>query len=185
MIVNLATSLGRRDERQARNLLDAARGAGTPHVVQMSIVAVDRIPMPYYRTKLAVERLVEETGVPFTILRATQFHNLIDQVFRAQRFLPVLFAPAVTLQPIAVEDVAGRLVDLVAAAPANGRVADIGGPERSRVPDLAGLWKRARGSHRQTVPVRVPGRAFRAYATAGPLVDGTPYGRITFAEYLA
>ncbi|TCC66494.1 NAD-dependent epimerase/dehydratase family protein [Kribbella pittospori] len=185
VIVNLATSLGRRDERQARNLLDAARAAGTPHVVQMSIVGVDRIPMPYYRTKLVVERLVEKSGVPFTILRATQFHNLIDQIFRAQRFLPLLFAPAVTLQPIAVEDVAGRLVELVAAAPANGRVVDIGGPERRTVPDLALLWKLARGSHRPTVPVRVPGKTFRAYATTGPLVDGTPYGRITFAEYLA
>lgn len=182
VVVHLATSQGRRDVRQTRNLLAAA--AGVRHLIVMSIVGIDRIPLRYYRYKLEVERLTAESGVPYTILRATQFHNLVDQVLTVQRFLPAVLAPAVTLQPIAVEDVAVRLAELVAEPPVKGRAADIGGPERRRVVDLAREWKRARSIRRPVLPVRLAGRVFRAYADGAATVDGPAYGRITFAEYL-
>ncbi len=178
-IVHLATGLGRRDVQQTRNLLQAT--PSTTHVVVMSIVGIDRIPMPYYRYKLEVERLVAESGTPYSILRATQFHNLLDRIFSVR--IPVLLAPAVTLQPIAVEDVAVRLTELV-AGPVSGRAPDIGGPERRRLTDLARVWKAARPSRRPVVGVRVPGKVFRAYASGAALVDGPPYGRITFEEYV-
>jgi uncharacterized protein YbjT (DUF2867 family) len=178
-ILHLATGMGRRDVQQTRNLLDAA--PATTHVVYMSIAGVDRIPLSYYRYKLEAERLVESRAV-YTIQRATQFHTLIDRVFSVK--LPALFAPAARLQPIAVEDVAARLTELV-AEPVNGRAPDIGGPERRPVPELARAWKAARGSRRPVVPVRVPGKIFRAFRDGAALVDGTPYGRITFGEYLA
>jgi uncharacterized protein YbjT (DUF2867 family) len=211
-IVHLATSLGRRDIQHARNLL--AVTPRTTHLVLMSIAGIDRIPMPYYRTKLAVERLIADSGRPYTILRATQFHNLLDRIFTAERFLPALLAPAITLQPIAVEDVAVRLTELVDEPPAAGRAPDIGGPERRPAPDLARAWSSARKTaparkaaparkgaaarttlsartrasgpvaHRRVVPIRVPGKAFRAFASGGALVDGPPYGRITFEDYL-
>jgi len=179
-IVHLATGLGRRDVQQTRNLLHAT--PSTTRVMVMSIAGVDRIPLPYYRTKLEVERLVAGSGTPYTILRATQFHTLLDRIFGAQRFLPVLLAPDIPLQPIAVEDVAVRLTELV-AQPVNGRASDIGGPERRRVPDLARGWAAARGSRRLVVPLRVPGKTFRAYASGAALVDGPSSGTITFADH--
>ncbi|TCC25550.1 SDR family oxidoreductase [Kribbella speibonae] len=179
VVVHLATSQGRRDIAQTRNLLEAA--AGVRHLVVMSIAGIDRIPLPYYRHKLEVERLVAESGVPYTIQRATQFHTLLDRIFSLK--LPALFAPAVELQPIAVEEVAVRLTELV-AAPVNGRAPDIGGPERRPVPELARVWRAVRGSRRPVVPVRVPGKVFRAFADGAAMVDGPAYGRITFADYL-
>jgi uncharacterized protein YbjT (DUF2867 family) len=176
--MHLATSLGRRDVQQAENLL--AILPRTTHLVVMSIVGIDRIPMGYYRHKLAVEQLVAESGQRHTILRATQFYNLLDRIFRTERFLPALLAPAVTLQPIAVEEVAVRLTELIDQPPANGRVPDIGGPERRPVPEFARAWSR-----RRVIPLRVPGKAFRAFADGGALVDGPAYGTITFEEYLA
>jgi len=178
VIVHLATSLGRRDVQQARNLLAAL--PGTPHVVVMSIVGIDQIPVAYYRHKLTVEHLVADSGVPYTIQRATQFHNLLDRIFTAERFLPALLAPAVTLQPIAVEDVAVRLGELVTQPPINGHAPDIGGPERRPVPELAHAWS----PRRRVVALRLPSKIFRAYASGSALVDGTPYGHTTFEDYL-
>ena len=178
-IVHLATGLGRRDVQQTRNLLQVT--PPTTRVVVMSIAGIDRIPLPYYRTKLEVERLVAESGTPYTILRATQFHTLLDRIFSLP--LPAILAPSITLQPIAVEDVAGRLTELV-ARPVNGRAPDIGGPERRRVPELARIWKAARSSRRPVAGVRLPGKVFRAYAAGAALVDGPSYGRITFEEYV-
>jgi uncharacterized protein YbjT (DUF2867 family) len=177
-IVHLATAQGRKDIQQTRNLLDAA--PATTHVLYMSIAGIDRIPLAYYRHKLAAERLVESRA-SYTILRATQFHTLLDRIFSVK--LPALFAPAAKLQPIAVEDVAVRLTELV-GEPVIGRAADIGGPEIRPVPELARAWKAARGSRRPVVPVSVPGKIFRAFKDGAAVVDGTPYGRITFGEYL-
>ncbi|MGZ0146255.1 SDR family oxidoreductase [Kribbella sp. WER1] len=182
VVVHLATSAGRKDVEQTRNLLAAA--SGVKHLIVMSIAGIDRIPLPYYRYKLEAERLVAESGVPYTVLRATQFHDLVDKVLSSQRFVPAVLAPAVTLQPIAVEEVAVRLAELAAQPPLNGRAADIGGPERRSVVDLARLWKRARSVRRAVVPVRLPGRTFGEFASGHATVDGPAYGKITFAEYL-
>jgi uncharacterized protein YbjT (DUF2867 family) len=180
VIIHLATSRGRHDLEQAHHVLRAARDARTAHLVVMSIVGIDSIPLSYYRHKLEVERLVGESGVPYTIQRATQFHNLLDEIFSIR--LPVLAAPAVTLQPIAVDDVAARLAELATHSPANGRAPDIGGPEERSVPDLARAWRAARGSRRAVVPVRIPGKIFRAFASGAAL--GPAYGTMTFADYL-
>jgi uncharacterized protein YbjT (DUF2867 family) len=183
-VLHLATSQGRADVAQAQNLVEALRPSGVEHLIVVSIVGVDRIPLPYYRYKLEMERLVEQSSIPYSLLRATQFHDLVDKVFTAQRFLPLLLAPSMMLQPIAVEDVATRLTELVAAQPA-GRVADIGGPEQRPVRDLARLWKHAAGSRRPIAPVRLPGKAFRAFASGEAMTGDTRYGRKTFADYLA
>lgn len=186
-VVHLATTRGRGDLRLATNLVEAISGqsgvtaAPGPHLVLISIVGIDEIPVPFYRTKLEIERLV--SAVPHTILRATQFHNLVDDILNAQKLLPVLLAPTVTLQPIAVEDVAHRLTEL-AGSPPSGRVPDIGGPEQLTVPDLARAWRQAKRSRRPIVPLRIPGKTFRAYASGAPLVAGPPYGRVSFVDFL-
>jgi len=183
-VVHLATGLRRKDPQIARTLIDAARRAGVGHLVLISIVGIEHIPLGYYRDKVAIEQLVEESRLPHTILRATQFHRLVDQLFHVQRRLPVLLAPAFDVQPIAPEDVAARLVELASCAPA-GRVPDIGGPEVRPLPELGRVWLRARGMRRRVVPVSLPGKVFAGYRAGSNLVPGEPYGRGTFEEYVA
>jgi uncharacterized protein YbjT (DUF2867 family) len=183
VVVHLATANRTKDAAIARTLLDAARKAAVEHLVLMSIVGIERIPLGYYRDKVEVERLVAESGVPHTILRATQFHDLVEKVFALQRRLPVVLAPSFAVQPIAVEDVADRLVELAGSAPA-GRMPDIGGPAVRTFPELARVWTSFRGSSRRTVPLRLPGKVFAGYAAGHNLVPGAPYGRMTFEEHL-
>lgn len=102
-VLHLATSRGHADLQQAEKLIEHAEAAGVGHLIFISIVGVDQIPMPYYRDKLAVEQLITDSSIPFTILRATQFYDLVDEMLTAQRFLPVLLAPTISLQPISVE----------------------------------------------------------------------------------
>lgn len=181
-VVHCAT--GRHDLAAARNLIAAAEAAGVSHLVYVSIVGVDRVPLAYYRTKLQVEDVLSSSALPWTILRATQFHDLIVSLFRVQRWLPVLLAPArVSFQPIDSTEVAARLADLVAAGP-SGRVPDIGGPQVRPAEDLAHAYLRARGRHRVVLPVRIPGAVGRGYRDGGHLTPEQPYGRITFEQFL-
>ncbi|AMB58654.1 hypothetical protein AWU67_07040 [Microterricola viridarii] len=183
-VFHLATN-NRDDLDISRGLLDAARASGTPpRLVYISIVGVDDIPLPYYRGKLAVERAIEGSGLPFAILRATQFHPFIERLFTTQRALPVLFAPNFSAQPIAVEEVAGRLIEL-ADAGSTGRAADIGGPEVLSLRELALQYRAARGGRRPVAPLALPGATVRAYRAGHNLVPGPPFGRQRFGEYLA
>jgi uncharacterized protein YbjT (DUF2867 family) len=161
-------------------LLDAA--ADVRHLVFISIVGVDRIPVPYYADKAVSERLIEASGIPFTIIRATQFHDFVGAFLRPQRRLPVLVALDVPVQPIAVEEVAARLVELAADAPA-GRVADIGGPERLTVREAAATWQRAKGTARPIWTLRIPGKTIAAFKAGHHMTPLPGYGRMTFAEY--
>jgi uncharacterized protein YbjT (DUF2867 family) len=183
-VVHLATGLRRKDVVIAQTLLDAARRAGVAHVVLISIVGIEDIPLGYYRDKVEIERLLAESGMPHTILRATQFHTLVEQLFAGQRLLPLLVAPSFDVQSIAPEEVADRLVELVSSAPA-GRVPDIGGPAVRPLPELARVWAEARGSRRRVVAARLPGKVFAGYRAGHNVVPGPPYGRVTFEDHLA
>lgn len=187
-VLHLATN-GRSDARATRTLLQAARFAGVQHVVYLSIVGVDRVPLGYYRAKLLCEELVAESGVPFTILRATQFHDFLAGFFRAQRRLPRLISLDVPFQPISTAAVAARLVDLVATKPAQGRVDDLGGPEVLPMAELARQWLVARGSalddaERRVVEWHAPGNLVGAYR-AGLHTTGQPGPGIRFADWAA
>jgi uncharacterized protein YbjT (DUF2867 family) len=184
-VLHLATGpRGKGDVEATRALLEAATRAGVRHLVLISIVGIDDIPLGLYRDKVVIERLVRESGLPHSILRATQFHSFVGAMFAAQRRSPVLVTPALLLQPVAVEEVADRLVELAGSAPA-GRVADIGGPEQRDLVEFARLWARATGTRRPVMPVSLPGKLFAAYRSGCALVPGPPYGRQTFAQHLA
>lgn len=183
-IVHCATAQ-RGDVAAARQLLGAAAQAGSPHLVYISIVGVDRVPLGYYKSKLTVERLVADSGLPFTILRATQFHDLVLTMFSMQRRLPVLLVPARTsVQPVDAGEVAARLTELVTAEAA-GRVADLGGPEIRDGVDVARCYLRAFGRRRRVLPVRVPGKIGRAYRDGGHLAPAHADGHLTFDQFLA
>lgn len=185
VIVHCASAPGGGDRTAARNLIAAARRAGAPHLVYISIVGVDRVPAGYYRAKLAVERLIEDSGLPWTILRATQFHELILRGCELLARLPVLLVPAGTsFQPVSAGEVAGRLACLAGQPPA-GRAPDLGGPQVRGTRDLAHSYLRASGRHRRVVPIRLPGRAFAGYRHGGHLAPDQATGTVTFDEFLA
>lgn len=101
------------DSNGTRNLVEAARAAGIWHLVDISIVGVDRVPYRYYQAKLQAERLIQASGLPWTILRATQFHQLVLLVARGLARLPLVPVPAATsFQPIDAAEVADRLTAL-------------------------------------------------------------------------
>jgi uncharacterized protein YbjT (DUF2867 family) len=184
-IVHCATTNGRGDIVATRNLMDAARRAGGPHLVYISIVGVEDVPMPYYRAKLAVEREIAESGLPWTILRTTQFHDLVAQILRLAARLPVMPLPAgFRFQSIDTGDVAERLVGLALHAPA-GRVEDMGGPQVLDVRQLAGTYLMLTGKRRPLLSVPVPGGIARAYRQGRHLAPDHAVGRRTFEEFLA
>jgi Predicted nucleoside-diphosphate-sugar epimerases len=182
-VVHCAQTQSRRDLQVARNLVSAAGRAGVRHLVLISIVGIEQIPMPYYNQRLEIERIAQASGVPLTIQRATQFHSLVDGIFSGQRFLPVILAPDAQVQPIAVEEVAGRLAELAVGEP-RGRMPDIGGPQQLGIRALHARWKRATHSRRGELVFRLPGTAFAALEAGANLVAGEPFGRETFDEYL-
>ncbi|MGP3968820.1 SDR family oxidoreductase, partial [Streptomyces sp. 6N223] len=170
-----------------RNLTRAALRAGAPHLLYVSIVGIDKAPgFFYYRTKLECERIVEESGLPWTTLRATQFHELIVRVVEAQRWLPVAFmlGGGVRLQPVDAREVGERLAELAVGKPA-GRVADMAGPEIRNAAELTGAALRAAGRRRRVVPLRLPGRTFRAVRGGALLAPDHATGTVTFEEFLA
>jgi uncharacterized protein YbjT (DUF2867 family) len=186
VIVHCATQGTRdKDVTSTQNLISAAHRAGVAHIIYVSIVGIDRIPLPYYQTKLRVERALDASAVGHTVLRATQFHDLIKVIFSIQRFSPVLWTlRGVRFQPIDTHDVATRLVELINTEPA-GRVADIGGPSVHTHSELARMYLAARGRRRPVLQVPVPGRTVAGYRAGANLAQDNPAGSIDFAEYLA
>ncbi|WP_421735746.1 SDR family oxidoreductase [Cellulomonas sp.] len=167
----------------AVQLLLAARSASVPHLVYVSIVGVDRVPFAYYKAKHRVEEIVEDGDIPWTILRATQFHDFVATLLDYLSRGPVALAPAgMDDQPVDVREVAARLAELVDAGP-SGRVDDLGGPQVLSTTELMRTYLAATGRRRPvwTVPFPGPLRAFRSGAHLAP---EHAVGRQTFAEWL-
>jgi len=183
-VVHASWRLGH-DLAQARTLLDTARAENVPHLVFVSIVGADRVPLPYYRDKIRIERMIADSGVPWTVLRATQFHDLLTTLFGVLGRSPVLPVLAgARFQPVDVRDVAARLAALAAGPPA-GRAPDLGGPQVRDMADLARAWAATTGRRRAVLPVRLPGRVARAVREGGLLAPAHADGRVTFEEFLA
>lgn len=173
------------DDEATRNLVRAASTAAVEHLVYISVIGADRLPIGYYRAKAAAEEIVADSGLPFTTLRAAQFHDLVLTVAEKLVKLPVAPIPsAIRFQPVDADEVAARLVALALAEPA-GRVPDLAGPE---VRPLAGLFRgylHARGKHRPIVPVPLAGKVGRAYKAGENLsLDATTGGR-TWEDFLS
>lgn len=184
-VVHCASSPRGGDEKAAAHLIEAARRASVGHLLYISIVGVDRVPFGYYRSKLAVERQIEESGLGWTVLRATQFHDLVVTVLRGLAKSPVLVLPAgVADQPVEVTEVAGRLAELALAAPA-GRVPDMGGPEVRSFDSLARSYLRATGRRRSIVRLPLFGRAYGAFRAGGHLAPDHAVGKLNFEQHLA
>ncbi|SNT25666.1 Uncharacterized conserved protein YbjT, contains NAD(P)-binding and DUF2867 domains [Asanoa hainanensis] len=181
------------DDVKARHLMAAAARAGVRHVVYISVVGADRTPVTsgvdramfgYVAAKRAAEEIVASSGVPWTTLRATQFHELAFQAVAAMAKLPVVFAPGGTkLQPIAADEVAARLVELALGEP-QGLVADLGGPRIYPFADLARSYLRATGRRRPILSVPAPGGAARAFRAGANLTPEHAVGHLTWEDFL-
>jgi uncharacterized protein YbjT (DUF2867 family) len=185
-VVHCATRGPRADVAMTRLLTEAAgRQALRPHLIYISIVGIDRISFGYYRAKSESERLIQRSGLPWTVLRATQFHDLIAKITEVQRRMPVTLALAgARFQPIDVREVADRLAALATGEPA-GRVPDMGGPQVRSHTDLTRLCLRAAGRRRPVVPLWLPGGMVKGLRQGANLVPYRAVGRITFEEFLA
>ncbi|WP_203580125.1 SDR family oxidoreductase [Microbacterium hibisci] len=171
-------------ETATGNLVAAGERAGVRHLVLLSIVGIDRIPHDYYAGKLAQERVVEAAAVPWTILRATQFHEFAGQLFGQAKLGPLHVAPRARVQPIAAREVGAHLADLAAGSP-QGRAADLGGPREERLDEMVKAYARRIG-HRGWIPsVSLPGAQMKGLRAGYALpADDALLGTETFAEWL-
>ena len=182
------------DEDKVRHLVQAALRVGNPHMVYISVVGADRIPVVsgvdramfgYFASKLAAERIVADSGLPWTTLRATQFHDLTLKTVQGMAKMPVIPVPAgFQFQPIEADEVATRLVELALGEPA-GRVPDLGGPRAYEMAELVRGYLKASQRRRLLMPIWLPGNAARAFRAGANLAPERAVGRRTWEEFLA
>ena len=185
---------GSADKAQARNLVQVACRAEARHLVYISVIGADRIPVVsgadramfgYFGAKLAAERAIADSGLPWTTLRATQFHESFLIVARQMARLPVMPVPAgVRFQPVDAGEVAARLAELALGPPA-GLAPDMAGPRVYSMADLLRGYLRALRKHRLIVPVWLPGKAARAVRAGANLAPERAVGHRTWEDFLA
>ncbi len=173
------------DVEGTRRLLQVAAREGVSHVVYISIVGMEHAPAyPYYRIKLDTERVIESSPVPYTILRATQFHDLILKAIQFLGRSPVMLVPKGFLgQPIDAGEVAERLVEIALSKPA-GWAQDVGGPEVTTLSDAARDYLKIAGRRKRILEVPFPGKTARAFREGALICPENIYGRITWKEFL-
>jgi uncharacterized protein YbjT (DUF2867 family) len=137
-------------ETSERNLLPAEASAGVGHHVALSIVAIDRTDNGYFRAKVAQEKLIEASGIPYTIIRSTQFLEFLRGIADSSADGNTVRLPPVLFQPIAADDVAANVADVALAAPRNG-VVEIAGPERALFNEIIARYLKAIGDPREVV----------------------------------
>lgn len=170
-------------ETAAKHLLRAEQAAGVSHHVVLSIVGIDRVDYGYYAGKRAQESAAEASGVPCSVLRATQFHEFAAQML--QRGGPFAIAPRMRCQPVAAREVAQALVDLALGAP-QGLAPELAGPEERDMVQMVRQLHRARGGRRPVLPLKMPGKAGKSMLAGALLPTGPgPRGKVTFDEWVA
>jgi uncharacterized protein YbjT (DUF2867 family) len=175
------------DVEGTRRLVEASRAAGVRYLVYVSIVGIDEIPYYYYRSKLAAEQIVEASGVPHTILRATQFHSFVELCVASAARVPLVMPLPVAFkfQTVAQEEVAERLVVCLDEGPRGGRAPDFGGPEVLTLGEMAATWMEARGVRKRLVTLPLPGAVASAFRAGKNTTPATPRGRLRWRDWLA
>ncbi|HWK93491.1 MAG TPA: NAD(P)H-binding protein [Luteimicrobium sp.] len=182
------------DDVKARTLVGAASAAGVGHLVHISVVGVDRIPVEtridraqfgYFEAKRLAEDVVTTSGLPWTILRATQFHDFVVDLSDQLAKMPVVpvFA-GVSFQPVDARDVADRLTQLALGGP-QGLVDELGGPATYPMAELVRGYLRATGRRRIVLPMHNPGKAAAAYRAGANLTPEHANGTRTWEDFLA
>ena len=194
VVVHLANKYGG-DPAMTQRLVDAINSTGgRPHLVLPSIVGVntlpydsplDRMQFGYLQKKLQAEDAVRASGLPWTILRATQFHSLVVTLAKALTGGPIaLSMKGVRVQPVDADDVAARLAQLADGEPAQV-VEPIGGPTTYLLDDLVRSYLAATGRRKPVLSIPMAGRAARAYAAGANLAPAHATGETTWEQHLA
>lgn len=173
-------------QTSGRNLTAAEKAAGVKHHVALSIVGTDRLPESgYLRAKVAQEKIIRESGIPYTIIRSTQFMEFLGGIAQGGTTGDTTRLSTGNLQPIASDDVADFMTDAALAAPVNG-IIEISGPERERLCDFVARYLKAIGDTRKVVP-DPEAHYFGTKLEDGSLVsDNNPrLGRINFDQWFA
>jgi uncharacterized protein YbjT (DUF2867 family) len=168
----------------SRRMLEAERSASVSHHVCVSIVGIDVVPMAYYRVKAEQEHVVEGGGVPWTIVRSTQFHDLLGGLLSAAGRRHVLPAARAQFQPVDVDEAADAVAAVATDGPRLAR-ATVAGPEVHDLRSLSRMWREATGLRAIEIPIPLPGKLGRALRE-GRLTCPNPEvrGTRTFAEWL-
>src|SRR5262245_23787 len=158
VVVDLANSYSFEDsavleffETSGRNLLAAVAAAGVRHHVALSIVAIDRTDNGYFRAKVTQEQLIEASGIPYTIIRSTQFLEFLGAIADSSADGNIVRVPPILFQPIAADDVAAIVAEVALAAPRRG-IVEIAGPERAPFNEFVARYLQAVGDPREVVP---------------------------------
>lgn len=168
-----------------RNLLKALKHSDVKHLIYSSIVGVDKVQYSYYRAKLEAERLIQQSQVPYTILRATQFHNLVDFAISKLMSLPIGFIPKKLLdQPIDVDPVAQKLYQLAQADPQR-QIFNLGGPEVLDAGVLTQRWMKYRKVSKPIIPIPIIGGLMKSFAKGDHTCSEKATGSKTWDAYLA
>ncbi|MHB9285558.1 SDR family oxidoreductase [Halobacteriales archaeon Cl-PHB] len=167
-----------------KRLLAAAEDAEVANVCYVSIVGVEEIPYSYYEHKLAAERAIEDSEVPSTIVRATQFHEFVAEMLEMVGKLPVWPLPTkFRLQPIAAAEAAEAVVDHASPAP-GGRVPVVGGPEVRTVGELATTYRESLGCRRPIVRLPLPGGVASGFRAGEATCPDRAVGETTWEQWL-
>ncbi|MCE9596516.1 MAG: NAD(P)H-binding protein [Spirochaetia bacterium] len=156
-VVHLASATRGFDSRVdvdgTAELLRVARAKNIKHLLYVSIVGIDRIPIKYYKIKLETEKLIKDAGLPYTILRATQFHEFVDLILEKAMGLPLGFGlKRARIQPVETAAVAREIGTLLDRGPGNDTI-ELGGPEVFTFSDLARTWLAAQKQSKLIVPI--------------------------------
>ena len=175
------------DVEGTQRLIDVVRTAGVKHLLYVSIVGVDRIPFAYYQRKLAVERMIAESGVPFSILRATQFHSFVAFLLSEAAKYPFMMPipSGFVVQSVAVEEVAARLCRAIDDGPC-GRLRDFGGPEVLPVEEVAEAWIQQPHLYvaLRAIPIYLPGKIAEAFRAGYNTCPDGERGTETWRDWL-
>ena len=167
-----------------QNLLAAGKKAGVKHHVALSIVGIDQANSGLYAGKLVQEDEVKHGGIPWTLLRSTQFHEFLPMSVKVSSVGPLVFVPTMFTQPVAAKEVAAALVDAAEAGP-KGRTSDLGGPRAEQLKSLVAAYLDKTQQKKRIIPLHVPGPMGNAMRN-GSLIPapGSAVGRETFLEWL-
>jgi len=192
IVVDLANSPSFEDaavmeffETAGRNLMAAETAAGVRHHLALSVVGADRLPASgYLRAKLAQERLIEESGVPYTIIRSTQFFEFVNGIVNAAADGDVVRLSPALLQPIAADDIAASVADFALGKPLN-TIVEVAGPEAHPLDKIARKFLAAKGDRRQVV-ADIHARYFGAELNDQSLTPGDRprLGTVRFDDWL-
>ncbi|MBI2427582.1 MAG: NAD(P)H-binding protein [Ignavibacteriales bacterium] len=171
------------DVEGTKKLLSSAHRVGIRHFIYISIVGIDNVPMKYYQYKLEAERCIASSGIPYTILRATQFHGFVDFMLGRWLKYPFSFLPSIQVQPIDIAVVARRLFSLTMDKPHNATL-NLGGKEIFSSRALAAIWLRGRSQHRMIVDLPLVGKLGTSLRTGALTCPERTSEGLTWGEWV-